>query len=295
MHTPKARPFTPETGHACRSGVRRARPRAAAVAMGLAGVTMITAIGCGSTPMYKHRHTLELAAHTPGNPSGTTGPGRLEARSNNGSITLRQHEEPSIRVVAEVRATSPERARESQLIATEDASGGLGVSIEWPDGRRESNEGAALYITGPAFHGVHLETSNGSIRASDQFGEGFFDTSNASVRVDRHAGPVTIDTSNGRVSLSLARGERSPFSVRTSNARVGVDLPASFDGVIETDTSNADVKIRAHDRQLVIRRKSDSSAAVSFGASWESERSRIRTSNGSVSIDAEPLETEYQQ
>ena len=263
--------------------------------MGLAGVTMITAIGCGSTPMYKHRHTLELAAHAPGNPSGTTGSGRLEARSNNGSITLRRHDQPSIRVVAEVRATSPERARESQLIATEDASGGLGVSIEWPDGRRESNEGASLDITGPAFNGVHLETSNGSIRASDQFGEGFFDTSNASVRVERHAGPVTIDTSNGRVSLSLARGERSPFSIRTSNARVGVDLPASFDGVVEANTSNGDVKFRAHDRPVLVRRDVGSSASISFGSSWDGQASRIRTSNGSVSIDAEPLETEYQQ
>jgi len=270
----------------------------AAIAGALTSVA--AGVGCGSVPLHTHRQIIDipLSPH-PDNTGGVP----IEVETANGAVRLSPGDPSNARVVAEVRATSAERARETRVLAAQRPDGTLGVRVAWPEGARGAREGASLDITGPSFDGVRVRTSNDPVVLIDQRGEAIVRTSNDEVRVSRHVGPlrvrtsndpvvivahlgpVEVRTSNDPVRLTLAEGAVGPFRIETSNDPVRVTLPASYAGSIEADATGDDVVVKAPKRDIRVERLTNGSTRIDVGAPGVAiPRSYITTSNARIRI-----------
>lgn len=257
----------------------------------------------GST--VKRNATLEIA-HAAGSP--------VSVESGNGSIEVIRGGGPQVEVSAEIRAKDDARLGQVVLRA-ERSSGELKVWVDWPGGKRLSNEGASLTVRVPDASAVKAETSNGAVRVEDVGTSADLRTSNGAVRAMRVAGPVEARASNGKIVIEDAAGDAKartsngaidvrgvrgradlessngsieirvpegggPFRAVTSNASVSVELPASFAGEISASTSNGSV--RFDDGKGEVRSRDSLTRVIGAGG----EKSRVSTSNGSVTIRA---------
>lgn len=205
-----------------------------------------------------------------------------------------------IRTKASTQKEAEARLEQVKLVLERRADDELFVSAVFPDSWRNS-EAASFKILTPGAKGVILTSSNGSLKASGlegrivmdtsnggvvlsgQAGDAVIETSNGRVTVKDHAGSLKAESSNGRIHAELAPGQPGPILLHTSNGPIRAVVDAAFAGEVRMSTSNG--KARVIDPADVARRVKQrrSSATVVFGDSRQ--RSELRSSNGSVSIE----------
>lgn len=238
----------------------------------------------------------------------------IEVKSRNGSVSIvRDSTITDVSIEAVIYSKNQERLTGAKVEAVRDGDGGLRVSVVWPAGRWQSNDGCSFKIRMPDATGVNVDTSNGSITFEGLDGDAVADTSNGSVRVERQggslradtsngkiningvagnvvadtsnggitivdvAGSVIADSSNGKVSVTLAPSSSGPVTVDTSNGSVEVVCGEAFAGEVAMDTSNGSITLTESDG-TVHKGKGRLSASVGTGGA----RSVVSTSNGSI-------------
>lgn len=183
------------------------------------------------------------------------------------------------------------------------AAGTLRVEVVYPDELRNRNVAASLTIRVPRSVAADVETSNGSIRASDLRGPSRLATSNGGVVAQRVAGDLSVETSNGRIDLDDVSGN---VSARTSNGSVvartiggGLKAESSNGGVqamgvkgdVHVDTSNGRVVVEGEPTPegTVEVASSNGSIHITLPATLRGELD-LRTSNGRVRVDTAALQ-----
>lgn len=266
--------------------------------------------GCGSwqSPEFFETRTLE-AAHSALQP--------VQVETGNGAVTVRRTDVDRAIITAEIAALTQDRLDRTRVMTARSDSDGLHVWVDWPDGRRKGSERARFDIETPGASAIRVRTSNGRVTISGLSGPADLDTSNGRITVTDHDGPVRAATSNGRLQLERVTGDilgrtsngrvqvvdaHGAVDVDTSNGRVDVRFAADATGPLEIETSNGSVSATLPSGYTGELRLSTGNGRISFdlpenvrGVSQSKRRativlgdgdsvSRIRTSNGSVSI-----------
>jgi len=224
----------------------RRKPLALA-ALALVAAAMLT--GCSSARFRETRVIVLPDAPADAN---------IDVRTANGAVDISTApDETQTTIVAQLRATTRERLEEAQVNAGYDG-GVLLVRVEWPDGRRRSNEGASFDIEAPGARDVTVDTGNGRIEVAGATGAADLRTSNGRVVVRRHQGPIYAATSNGRINLDgeltevdvdtsnggvQIVGAAGPVRVHTSNGGVGVELTDDNPGPVQVRSSNGGIRL----------------------------------------------------
>ncbi len=248
-----------------------------AAASGAAILAVAVSAGCMSSHTNWNsdveRKTVDLdIAHRDG--SG------IDVRTHNGSVTIEADSTArSVMVNAEVRAKTIERLDATQIVAERRPDGVLALHVEWPDGKRESNEGVSFDIKLPGAHGVTVDTGNGRVSLEGLSGEAKIDTSNGAVSIEDHRGPVVVSTSNGRIEVEEIHGTAK---LRTSNGRI---IAEDVHGAVDAGTSNGAIAIELADDVQGSCTARTSNGAITFKASRSMSASLdISTSNGKITV-----------
>lgn len=184
---------------------------------------------------------------------------RLDVRTRNGSVEVRQGGTDDVQVTATIRARNQERLSKTVFTAARDAEGTLVVRVEWPDGPK-SNEGASIVVVTPSASKVSAVSSNGDLLIEADGSHVDAKSSNGSIIVRAPRAVVTATSSNGRVHLegvasadvstsnagvtvALAPDATGPLAVRTSNGPVNLDVGPTFAGMLRATTSNASMSV----------------------------------------------------
>lgn len=184
---------------------------------------------------------------------------RLDVRTRNGSVEVRQGGTADVQVTATIRARNQERLSKTLFTATRDAEGSLVVRVEWPDGPK-SGEGASIVVVTPSAPEVSAVSSNGDVLIAADSIRVDAASSNGSIVVRAPRAAVTAASSNGRVhlegvacadvvtsnagvSVALAPGASGPVAISTSNGPVDLDVGPAFSGMLEATTSNASTTV----------------------------------------------------
>jgi hypothetical protein len=276
---------------------------------GPVGAAMLAAVaGCAEQARFRHSADLQ-AVHRAASP--------IEARTENGAITLSRGSGPDVVIHADIKATTQTRADATVVTSERRDDGTLLIAVEWPEGRRLDNESCSLNIKVPDAVGVRLFTSNGDIDAKGMAGEGEMRTSNGSVVVTDHAGrlsahtsnggivltnvagpvdadtsngaiemrgvggPVRAETSNGGVAIALDPSAPGPVDVTSSNGSIRLEVGPAFVGEVWIDTSNGGIDVSGAGASMATR-GGRAHASVTFGSGGE--RSTLSTSNGGVTV-----------
>lgn len=235
-------------------------------------------------------------------------PSALRVHARNGHVTLKVDDVPQTLVTATIRATTPERLEAITVVAEFAPDGALEVRAVEPAGGWEPNDGVALDIriprpapSAPAAGLAELQTSNGAVEVTGYTGPVRARTSNGGIRVEDAAdahlttsngavdaagvrGRAVVQTSNGSVTLRLAPSSAGPIDVRTDNGSVTIDVGAAFAGVLSAETSNGRVSFHDGRGRAQLIQSSGDAAEIRFAQ--EGGPSKVRTSNGSVTIRA---------
>jgi hypothetical protein len=228
------------------------------------------ASGCAQQARFTHSADVR-AAHVGSSP--------IEARTENGSITLTKADVAQVEVHADIRAVTQERADATVVSTERTGDGTLLITVRWPEGKRQSNEACSLDIKVPDATGVRLFTSNGDIDARGLGGAATLKTSNGTIVVTDHAGSVDADSSNGDITLT---GIDGAAAARTSNG--GIDL-RGVKGAVKADTSNGGIKIALGGPGPVDAESSNGSIRLDVGFQFSGEV-EIETSNGSIDLSS---------
>lgn len=216
---------------------------------------------------------------------------RLDVRTRNGSVEVRQGGVDEVQITATIHARSQDRLAKTALTARRDPQGTLEVRVEWPDGPR-NGEGASIVIVTPSAPKVSALTSNGNIlvraddaREIDATGSNGSivvhapmavvkaASSNGMVDLDRVA-RADVTTSNAGVTVALAPESVGPVAVQTSNGPIDLTVGPAFGGVMRARTSNGPVNVS-------VDRATAGEAGLDFGPG---ERSSITTSNAAIRV-----------
>lgn len=216
---------------------------------------------------------------------------RLDVRTRNGSVEVREGGVDTVQVTATIRARSQDRLAKTSVTTRRTDDGTLEVRVEWPDGPKRG-EGASIVVVTPSARHVSAAGSNGDILvhaadckevdARSSNGNIVVHAPGASVKAASSNGEIELKgvssadvaTSNGRVSVELAPQSAGPLAIHTSNGPVDLTVGPAFGGVLRATTSNGPVHVAAP-RALA----RDGGFDFGPGAS-----SVISTSNGSVRV-----------
>ncbi|MCH8271556.1 MAG: DUF4097 family beta strand repeat protein [Planctomycetes bacterium] len=285
----------------------RLSPRAAVSSLLITAI--VTAIGCSGWQPARFQTTRQATIRAMAESA-------VDVQTANGSVQLTQTEQPDVVVDAVLKMVSQERADLVEISAEYQPDGTLAVRVLWPDGVRQPKESCSFVITLPDAVGVRVRTSNGSIELTGLSGTADLHTSNGAVKVYDFAGDVLARTSNGRVVVERAAGTidvrtsngrvtvveaHKAVIVRTSNGRVRVGLADDGAGPVTIDTSNGSVEFDAGPGFVGRLTASTSNGSVhvdgsglgdlttrrrsaSFAVGDSDAESRIKTSNGSITI-----------
>ena len=270
--------------------------------------TALTISGCTSMTPARFKDTRSMSAPYLGSMA-------LDVLTVNGAIEVSQADSQSIEITAMIKARTQQRLDET-LVVADQIDDTLVVRVEWPNGKRMSNEGCSFTIAMPATESItlkssngaisvdslsgpaDLDTSNGRITVTDYVGDiraetsngrivlesidgsVYADTSNGSVRIFGVTGPVNADTSNGAVVIELADGNPGPVQIDTGNGSVTLAVGDAFTGTLTTDTSNGSTHCSIGNVQSHKIGKND----WRFVFPGEGEASLIDTSNGAIKI-----------
>lgn len=246
--------------------------------------------------------------------------GLLRVRNENGAILVRAGAVDQMVIEAEVRAVTEERMRAVQIFAESDDAGVTTVWAEWPGEGRRGSEGVHYEVTVPADRPLDLVTSNGRVQVIGMRNDVVARTTNGSIEVSDAIGELDLETSNGRITTDgtpmrvrarssngsvTLRGVRETAEVRTSNGTIEVALAPGAAGPVDLHTSNGKIQFSPGDAFCGTLEATTSNGSIGVhglgaGHRVEEERrrclitfphegpaSRLRTSNGTISITGE--------
>lgn len=273
--------------------------------------SLLTLTGCGySSWSQPHRETRALTmAHVAGS--------ALDIGSENGKIEALSTDRTDVSIEVTLQSPDLERLQLARVVAHRDSSDTLHVRVDWPDGKRKSNEGASISINLPDARDITAHSSNGSITIAGLSGHADLKSTNGSIRVDTHDGSVYANTSNGklfadRVSgdiemyssngsitisdafgpiraessngsavVTTTPGNAGPVRIRTSNGPITLNIGEGLEGILKCDTSNGRITLTQLPNAQLIE-SSNHRAEIRLGDG--DEISALRTSNGSVRV-----------
>ena len=215
----------------------------------------------------------------------TIGGGAFSAETSNGSIrvTGERRNDTVVRAMVFTHARTREAARELAKQITVSQNNTIRA-----DGPRSnwSREGwyVSFRIQTPQSADIDLESSNGSLNATDVRGRLRLRTSNGSIRLTNVGGDVQADTSNGSVTATLSgtKWEGEGLDIGTSNGSVRVGIPDNYNARIVASSSNGSINFGfpvTMSGNIGGRRRDIDTTIGSGGPTI-----RMRTSNGSVSV-----------
>lgn len=277
----------------------------------LAAASTLSLSGCGSSTWGRqHRETRTmLVPHIAGS--------ALSIENANGAIEALSRQRADVSIEVTLYGNDLERLQFANVHADRAGDNTLRVWVEWPGGKRQNNEGAAISINLPDAHNVHARSSNGRITIEGLSGHADLQTSNGSIVVDTHDGsvhgvtsngsiqaervnadielfssngrititdafgPIRAESSNANAYVSTTPGNTGPVRVRTSNGSVNLDLGDGFEGVLKCDTSNGKVQVSNLDHARLVE---SSSRSIELRIGSGDEISAIQTSNGSIRV-----------
>ncbi len=276
----------------------------------LIGMALLPLSGCESGWGSQHREVRTMRVpHI----AGTA----LSIENANGSIEALARDRADVSIEFTIYGPDLERLQFANVHADRMGDQTLRVWVEWPGGKRERNEGAAISINTPQAEGVNIRSSNGSITIAGLSGHAELKSSNGSVRIDTHDGsvhavttngslsaervsgpielfstngrvmitdafgPILAETTNGNAYVSTTPGNTGLIRIRTSNGRVDLDLGEGFEGILKCDTTNGKVQVSNLEQARLIE---SSNRSVELRVGNSDEISAVRTSNGSVRV-----------
>lgn len=256
----------------------------------LLGCAVVGAMsGCYQQASFKGTKTGSVA-HLDGK--------KLFVDSRNGSITVTQVPGEHVSVTASIAARSQARLDGAALVLERDAAGDLHVSIDWPGGKPEMNEGASFDVGVPGAGEVELTTANGAVTLTGLAGPAAVRTSNGAITISGHDGAVIARTSNGRISITgaskvsattsngaidvaLSDDAKASVKLSTSNGGITFKPGKEFAGLVRCSTSNGSISSQSQNAKAV-GTPTRTSASFRFGDS--DDESIIETSNGSITV-----------
>ena len=281
------------------------------IPVAITSASVLALSGCGYSSWaepYKETRALTVP-HVAGS--------ALDIGSVNGKLEAIATDRADVSIEVTLKSPSLERLSAARVVTHRAADDTLHISVEWPGGKRQNNEGASISINVPDANDVRARSSNGSITIAGLSGHADLKTTNGSVRVDTHDGSVYASTSNGKLyaeqvsgevemyssngSISISEafgpiraessngsavittmpGNVGPIRVRTSNGSITLNLGDGLEGILKCDTSNGKVTVTELNGAKLIE-SSNRSVQMQFGDS--EEISAVRTSNGSVRV-----------
>lgn len=242
----------------------------------------------------------------------------MAVETQNGSVQVVGGKVDRVSVEAEIRGQTQERADKTRVRAERSEGGVLRVWVEWPDDRRQSNEGVSLVIRTPDCAALNVRTVNGAVKLAGLSGTADVGSSNAPVEAVDQGGDVVVGTTNGRVlierPLGGVRAKTTNAPIRVSDAAKGVELATSNRGIVASLTSgnagpvtivssNAPVQVQvgsAFSGEMVLN-TTNASMSLPGGANVVSKSrdratlrfgpgdgvSKVTTSNGMITVKAE--------
>ncbi|MHA7813560.1 MAG: DUF4097 family beta strand repeat-containing protein [Phycisphaerales bacterium] len=281
------------------------------IPIGLASASVLALSGCGySSWVEPHRETRALTmSHVAGS--------ALDIASVNGKIEALSTDRQDVSIEVMLQSPDLERLTQARVVTHRDKNNTLHVRVDWPGGKRKSNEGASISINLPDAQDITAHSSNGSITIAGLSGHADLKSTNGSIRVDTHDGsvyantsngklfadkvsgdiefyssngsitisdafgPIRAESSNGSAVISTMPGNTGPVRVRTSNGPITLNLGDGLEGVLKCDTSNGRVTVT----QLPDARFIESTrTSVELRMGDSEEISALRTSNGSIRV-----------
>jgi DUF4097 and DUF4098 domain-containing protein YvlB len=222
--------------------------------------------------------------------------------TRNGDITVVRGDDPTMSIVATIRARNEARLGATEIMTSLEADGSYSVSIAWPDDKRLNNEGAEFFVTLPAASelklqssngaftienldaAVHARTSNGSIRILGSAQSVDAVTSNGTIDLEGTVGPVDARSSNGWIRLMLAPENSGPVVLTTSNGGLTLGIGPAFNSELELSTSNGGLNVEGFSEQYAPVFYESSRNYLRLGFSDSIHQSSLQTSNGTVTV-----------
>jgi len=224
--------------------------------------------------------------------------GRVTVENFNGSVEVTGWEKDQVEING-TKYASNQNLLSMMKLEVSNTSDSVRIRVIKPD-YRFGNMGAKLTIQVP--RKVELEriqTSNGSLRATDIEGPVRMRTSNGAVRVGKVTGAVDITTSNGAIDVRELRGGATlqtsngsiearldgaltnPLRAKTSNGSVVLRLPGSINAELRASTSNSSITT---DFDLKTHGGSISKRQISGTIGTGGPSIDVSTSNGSIKV-----------
>lgn len=281
------------------------------IPVAITSASMFALAGCGySSWAEPHYETRGLVMpHVAGS--------ALDLSTSNGKIEAIATDRADVSIEVTLKSPSLERLSEARVLAHRDADDTLHISVDWPGGKRQNNEGASISINVPDANDIRAHSSNGSVTIAGLSGHAELKSSNGTIRVDTHDGsvyastsngklfaeqvsgdiemyssngsitisdafgPIRAESSNGSAVVTTMPGNPGPVRVLTSNGSITLNLGEGLEGILKCDTSNGKVTVTDLNGAKLIE-SSNKSVQMQFGDS--TEISAARTSNGSVRV-----------
>lgn len=241
-------------------------------------VTVSTAqlAGCNTATVTGEKQATGTATRAP---TGTAGP--LSVTTDNGSVEVQGRSDATeIKVLATFRARTQERLDAAKVVIIANPAGGASISVEWPDGERQSNEGCSMVIVVPDAVGVSIDTNNGRITIDGLAGTATLKSSNGAITVKDHQGDVNAQTSNGRIE---AHGVTGSLDLDTRNGAISITEALSTVKAV-TNNGRINVKLAGEQSGSVTLKSSNGGIDFEPGPLFVGALS-ARTSNGGVKLN----------
>lgn len=196
---------------------------------GAAGGLLASLSGClsGVSPVGDERETERRTYDVD---AGT----ELRVRNRDGSITVEGSDGDAVELEVTRQGPTSDAVDAVSVTATE-SDGELRVETERADAEAAENVVVTLAIQCPPDVPVaRLETTNGSIEATDVAGDPELESTNGRLTARRVDGTVSLTTSNAAIT---AREIGGLAGASTTNGAIDVDVPA-LDGDVAIETSS---------------------------------------------------------
>lgn len=182
----------------------------------------------------------------------------LEVVNGSGDVEVRKADGNEVRIRAEIKANSPQRAKSVKILAEREDDGTLRVRLDWPEGGRKPLESASVRVDVPDVLEISAKTDAGGIRLAGLAGEARLQTLNGGIDVRGFKGRLEFDFRNGEAQIRDVDGQivgkgvnggaslsgiAGPVRIETTNGRMDVRLKPESGGPVDLKTTNGGIDL----------------------------------------------------
>jgi len=158
----------------------------------------------------------------------------------NGGITISTWKDNKVEIKALKVARDDEKDLKEVEIRVEESAGMVSVKTIWPKHRHNFHVEVNFEIKVP--EGVNLkrvETVNGDVGVTGEFGSAELETTNGSVSADGVRATLRVSTTNGEIKVS---GNEGKLEAETTNGNIRLEKLTFKDG-IQAETTNGSITL----------------------------------------------------